>query len=98
MAADLGCTEESKLSELIDYGFFTSYVLKLTPHVSEVQSLSIFRIASFKTNNSGNDIYAEALCLEEGRLKAGTDTGPQNFIARYISIHTIQKVHKVHEF
>jgi hypothetical protein len=48
--------------------FFTLYVLKLTPHVSETQSLSIFSLASFKTNNSGNYIYAEAFIF--GRRKA----------------------------
>jgi hypothetical protein len=64
--ADLGCTEEGTLSEFIDYGFFTSYIL--TAHVSETQSLSIFRIASFKTNESVNDIYAEVFMF--GRRKA----------------------------
>jgi len=60
VAADLGCTEEGTFSEFIDYEIFTSYILKLTPHLSETHSLSILRFASFKTNKSGNNIYAEA--------------------------------------
>jgi len=69
---------------------FTSYVLKLKPHVSETQSLSVFRLASYKTTVEMKFIQKN-LCLEEGWLKTGTDTVPQNFIALYISIYKFRK-------
>jgi len=38
------------------------------------------------------------LFLEEERLKTGTDAVHQNFIAPYISIYNVAKIHEVNEF
>ena len=98
MAADLGCTEEGAPFEFIDYEIFTPYVLKFTSNFAGTQSLSIFRLASFETNKSGNDIYPEAFM--SGRRKAEHWDGhcPQK---RHSALHFNtydSKFHKVNKF